>query len=159
MMEVVLNRLRDFSSKSSQFECRSGAVVTGGLRLDVAPRAECFRAGCTAGRGEGRLDIESALAWLRTELMEMRSQDQALIRQLMELHSGIQELKHELEEEEEEEEVPGERESSVWDSDSDHSSNSSQYSSSGEVSYLATPVRLCTRVLNKRGVIRRSSVP
>uniref|UniRef100_A0A3B4B4B2 Uncharacterized protein n=1 Tax=Periophthalmus magnuspinnatus TaxID=409849 RepID=A0A3B4B4B2_9GOBI len=129
-MEVVLNRLRDFSSKTSQFECNSGAVVAGGLRRDP-PRAECFRAGCTAGRGEGRLDIESALAWLRTELMEMRSQDQALIRQLMELHSGIQELKQELEEDEEEEEVSGERESSAWDSDSDHSGSSSQYSSSG----------------------------
>ncbi|KAK7906973.1 hypothetical protein WMY93_015585 [Mugilogobius chulae] len=113
MMEVVLNRLRDFSCKTSTFECKGSVVVgvTGGTWRDVpAARAECFRAGCAAGRGaEGRLDIESALSWLRTELMEMRSQDQALIRQLMELHSGIQELKQELSEEElTEEEASGE---------------------------------------------------
>lgn len=48
--------------------------------------------------------------------MEMRSQDQTLIRQLMELHSGIQELKQELSEEEEED---TDGEGSYWDSDSD----------------------------------------
>ncbi|CAL1583421.1 unnamed protein product [Knipowitschia caucasica] len=153
MMEVVLNRLRDFSCRSSQFEGKAGAgaEATGGLWRDVPPRDKC--------RTAGHMDIESALAWLRTELMEMRCQDQALIRQLMELHSGIQELKQELREEEEEEEeeeaASGEREGSEWDSDSDHSS--SQYSSSGEVSYLATPMRKYKRS-RKRGV-RRSSVP
>lgn len=40
--------------------------------------------------------------------IEMRTQDQALIRQMMELHSGIQELKQELSEEEEKEDEPDE---------------------------------------------------
>ncbi|XP_072304282.1 uncharacterized protein [Eucyclogobius newberryi] len=156
-MEVVLNGLRDFSCKSARFECRGSGAATGGPRRDGPPRAERFR----AGGGRAGLDIGSALAWLRTELMEMRSQDQALIRQLMELHSGIQELKlelseDELTEEEEVEEVSGQREGSEWDSESD---SSSQYSSSGEVSYLGPPARLYKRTPNKRAAIRRSSVP
>lgn len=92
----------------------------------------------------------------------MRSQDQALIRQLMELHSGIQELKQELSEEELTEEEEDEEQGSYWDSESERES-SSQYSSSGEVgssvSYIKTPPRFYCRVLNKRALIRRSSVP
>ncbi|XP_023831542.1 protein FAM167A-like [Salvelinus sp. IW2-2015] len=51
-----------------------------------------------------KLYIESALAWLHRELMEMQSQDQALIQQLMDPHTAIQELKLESGEEEEKEE-------------------------------------------------------
>lgn len=48
--------------------------------------------------------------------VEMRAQDQALIRQMMELHSGIQELKQELEEMDEGEE---EEMAQFWDSGSE----------------------------------------
>lgn len=97
----------------------------------------------------------------------MRSQDQALIRQLMELHSGIQELKQELSEEEQEEETDEEEaeegeEGSYWDSESERGS-SSVYSSSGEggfsISFLNVPPPLCSGVLSKRAFSRRSSVP
>lgn len=62
--------------------------------------------------------------------MELRSQDQALIRQLMELHSGIQELKQELSEEEQDEESD-EEEGSCWDSESEDGSSSSCFYSGG----------------------------
>uniref|UniRef100_A0A3B3BPY9 Si:ch211-153f2.7 n=1 Tax=Oryzias melastigma TaxID=30732 RepID=A0A3B3BPY9_ORYME len=90
-MELLLTRLRDFSCRTSTFEdCRLGV-----FRETGSPMGPCRDA------GGGTRDIQSALAWLRRELMELRSQDQALVRQLMELHSGIQELKQELEQEEE----------------------------------------------------------
>lgn len=98
--------------------------------------------------------------------MEMRSQDQALIRQLMELHSGIQELKQELSEEEEEKETDDDDEEeeeagSYWDSESERGS---VYSSSGEAgfppSYLMRPRSLHAGLLfRRRGFNRRSSVP
>lgn len=97
--------------------------------------------------------------------MEMRSQDQALVRQLMELHSGIQELKQELSEEEQEEETEEEEEEegSCWDSESEQGSGSI-YSSSGEmglsISCLKTPARFrYSAGLRKRAFCRRSSVP
>ncbi len=99
--------------------------------------------------------------------MEMRSQDQALIRQLMELHSGIQELKQELSEEEQEEETDEEdgaeeEEGSYWDSESERGSGS-VYCSSGEggfsVSFLKRPSPLYSGVLSKKAFSRRSSVP
>lgn len=91
----------------------------------------------------------------------MRSQDQALIRQLMELHSGIQELKLELSEEEQEEETDEEEEEgSYWDSESERGSGS-VYSGSGEVgfpiSFLKKPPSVYP--LSKRAFSRRSSVP
>nr|XP_046274566.1 potassium voltage-gated channel subfamily A member 4-like [Scatophagus argus] len=167
MMEVVLTRLRDFSCKTSTFDdCKPG-----GQSACRDPRSGTgyLGEGCTAGQEGRKLDIESALAWLRRELMEMRSQDQALIRQLMELHSGIQELKQELSEEEqleetdeEEEEEKEEEEGSYWDSESERGSGS-VYCSSGEVglsvSFLKTPPTLYSRVLSKRAFSRRSSVP
>uniref|UniRef100_A0A3Q2CBE0 Uncharacterized protein n=2 Tax=Cyprinodon variegatus TaxID=28743 RepID=A0A3Q2CBE0_CYPVA len=109
-MEVVLTRLRDFSCKTSTFNNQSEASSCRNAQSHTYHR-------CTAGRESSRLDIGSALAWLRMELMEMRSQDQALIRQLMHLHSGIQELKQELSEEEDTEEE--EEEGSCWDSDNE----------------------------------------
>lgn len=95
--------------------------------------------------------------------MEMRSQDQALIRQLMELHSGIQEFKQELSEEEQGEETEEEEEEgSYWDSESERGSGS-DYSSSGEmgfsISFLKKPPSLYSGVLSKRAFNRRSSVP
>lgn len=94
--------------------------------------------------------------------MEMRSQDQALVRQLMELHSGIQELKQELSEEEatDEEEVEDEDGASFWDSESE---GGSIYCSSAEmafsVSFLNMRPTFNSRVLSKRGFSRRSSAP
>lgn len=93
--------------------------------------------------------------------MEMRSQDQALVRQLMELHSGIQELKQELSEEEATDEEEGEDEdgASFWDSESE---GGSIYCSSAEmasVSFLNMRPTFNSRVLSKRGFSRRSSVP
>ncbi|XP_074542292.1 uncharacterized protein LOC141802628 [Halichoeres trimaculatus] len=155
MMEVVLTRLRDFSCKTSTFDESKPA----GQSACRDPRSRMSE-GCTAGEEGRKLDIESALAWLRRELIEMRSQDQALVRQLMELHSGIQELKQELSEEEETDEE--EEDGSYWDSESERSSGS-VYSSSGEVGFsmqhLKTPPHLYPRVLKKRGFCRRSSVP
>lgn len=95
--------------------------------------------------------------------MEMRSQDQALIRQLMELHSGIQELKQELSEEEQEEETDEEEEEgSYWDSESERGSGSI-YCGSAEVgffvSFLKMPPLLSSGVLSRKTFSRRSSVP
>ncbi|XP_056256247.1 protein FAM167A-like [Seriola aureovittata] len=161
MMEVVLTRLRDFSCKTSTFDdCKPAGQTS---CREPRTRTDHRREGCTAG-GEGtKLDIESALAWLRRELMEMRSQDQALIRQLMELHSGIQELKQELSEEEQEEETDEEEEEgSYWDSESEQGSGS-VYSSSGEagfsISYLKMSPPLRSGVSSKKAFSRRSSVP
>ncbi|XP_071356505.1 uncharacterized protein C20orf202 [Trachinotus anak] len=161
MMEMVLTRLRDFSCKTSTFDdCKPAGQSA---CRDPRTRTDHLREGCTAGGEGNKLDIESALAWLRRELMEMRSQDQALIRQLMELHSGIQELKQELSEEEQEEETDEEEEEgSYWDSESERGSGS-VYSSSGEagvsVSFLKMPPPRYSGVLSKRAFSRRSSVP
>ncbi|KAM8766836.1 uncharacterized protein AB9X84_005936 [Acanthopagrus schlegelii] len=156
MMEMVLTRLRDFTCKTSTFdECK--AAGQSGCSRDPPSRTE----GCAAGEEGRKLDIESALAWLRRELIEMRSQDQALIRQLMELHSGIQELKQELSEEEEEE-TDEEEEGSYWDSESERG-GSSVYCSSGErgfsASFMKMPSTLYSGVLSKKAFSRRSSVP
>ncbi|KAJ8409848.1 hypothetical protein AAFF_G00219070 [Aldrovandia affinis] len=165
-MEVVLTRLRDFSCKTATFDdCKSAGITA----CRQAPRDNCTsedsqREMCAVGE-HSTLDIESALAWLRRELMEMRSQDQVLIRQLMDLHAGIQELKlecAEVEEEEEEESV-----AEGWDSGSE-AGGSSVYSSSGEVGFsgslLATsmppPSLLYPRgSFPRRAFSRRSSVP
>lgn len=95
--------------------------------------------------------------------MEMRSQDQVLIRQLMELHSGIQELKQELsegEEEEEEEAKEGEldEEGSSWYSESEQGS---VYSSSGEELSPFSKKTWClhSTSLAKKSFSRRSSLP
>lgn len=63
MMEVVLTQLRDFSCKSPTFD----------EHREPAGRSACRgpprRAECKAAEGGGKLDIESALAWLRKELV------------------------------------------------------------------------------------------
>ncbi|XP_026099444.1 protein FAM167A-like [Carassius auratus] len=127
-MEVVLTRLRDFSCKETSFDHCKAAVMC----REHPSSQEVRRGKCMAGEG----DIETALVWLRKELMEMRSQDQALIRQLMDLHDGIQELKQEcakaIEEEEEEEEE------TCWDSGSEGGRSSSISSFSGEMSFYTS---------------------
>ncbi|KAM9738640.1 uncharacterized protein ACNS7B_013910 [Menidia menidia] len=161
MMEVVLTRLRDFSCKTSTFD-DSKPVPQRACR-DPRGRTDHLRNGCTASGEGSRLDIESALAWLRRELMEMRSQDQALIRQLMELHSGIQELKQELSEDKREDELDEEElEGCYWDSESEQGSGS-VYSNSGEmvcnVPNQKTTRPLCSGGFSGKGFYRRSSVP
>ncbi|KAG1946862.1 protein FAM167A-like [Pimephales promelas] len=148
-MEVILTRLRDFSCRESSFdECTAS-----GMCRDHSSSLQPTRA-------EGDRDIETALAWLRKELMEMRSQDQALTRQLMDLHDGIQELKQEcvkaIEEEEEEE--------ACWDSGS-VSGGSSVSSFSGEmcfypsISSFSSCLSPAPLFLQERAFSRRSSVP
>ncbi|XP_073668820.1 uncharacterized protein [Paramisgurnus dabryanus] len=152
-MEVVITRLRDFSGKDTKFDqCMRSR--------DASFSQEVHRGTHVAG-DPGRLNIETALAWLRKELIEMRSQDQALIRQLMDLHDGIQELKLECEKatEEEVEMEP------YWDSGSD-GGNSSVSSFSGEMCFYPSICSFNTSMshvplgyLQKRAFIRRNSVP
>ncbi|MBN3318241.1 F167A protein, partial [Atractosteus spatula] len=136
-MELVLMRLRDFSSKSATFnDCKS--AETSSFRV---PQENC------KGESRPQLDIETALAWLRRELMEMRSQDQMLIKQLMDLHNGIQELKLECADLEN------------IDSESD-TEDGSLYSSFGEVcSSPASSGRGLPQGLPRRSSSRRSSMP
>ena len=84
----------------------------------------------------GSSRVTADVQFLHSPQMEMRAQDQALIRQLMDLHNGIQELKLELSEEEEEPEGEEEEpeEEVCWDSGSEAGA-SSYYTSSGEVSF------------------------
>lgn len=60
-MEVVLTRLRDFSCKEASFEDYRAAVIFREKPLTEETCRDHDRA--------GRLDIESALAWLRRELV------------------------------------------------------------------------------------------
>lgn len=67
MMEVVLTRLRDFSCKTSTFDdCKPAGQSA---CRDSRSRTDCLGEGCTAGDEGRKLDIESALAWLRRELV------------------------------------------------------------------------------------------
>lgn len=67
MTEVVLTRLRDFSCKNSTFnDCK-----TAGQSACSPGRTECLNDGCKAAEGGRKLDIESALAWLRRELVRL----------------------------------------------------------------------------------------
>lgn len=69
MMEVVLTRLRDFSCKNSTFDdCKPAGQSA---CRDPASRAECLSEGCKAAEGGRKLDIETALAWLRRELVRV----------------------------------------------------------------------------------------
>ncbi len=65
-MEVVLTRLRDFSCKETSFDHCKAAVMW----RDHSSSQEVCRGKRMAGEGDaGRLDIETALAWLRKELV------------------------------------------------------------------------------------------
>ncbi|MBN3284987.1 F167A protein, partial [Polyodon spathula] len=133
-MELVLTRLKDFSLKSATFnDCKSAEIPSFRNSQDDEEESR-----------QQKLDIESALAWLRKELMEMRSQDQMLIKQLMELHNGIQELKQEC--------------TDGNDVDSESDTEDSIYSSSGDVCpspFSATALYISTRKTSSR----RSSMP
>ncbi|KAJ7999944.1 hypothetical protein DPEC_G00199650 [Dallia pectoralis] len=171
-MEVILTRLRDFSCKDVTFVTYNTAQTIGFRDPPSTNRDSCLREGiqtesCIPGgkcSGLYKLDIESALAWLRRELIEMRSQDQVLVRQLMDLHAGIQELKREYAEEMEEVEEETEEEGS-WDIGSEAGGSvCSICSSLGEggfyissLSERSTPPHLGS--LPKREFNRRSSVP
>lgn len=95
----------------------------------------------------------------------MRAQDQALIRQMMELHSGIQELKQELSEEEEEEEETDEDEEEqmahLWDSGSEEGISHISWSSgeSFNIPFWKTQAVINLDVVSNKLVSRRSSVP
>lgn len=67
MMEVVLTRLRDFSCKSSTFDHCEPAGQS--ACRDPPNRAVCLSEGCKAVEEVRNLGIESALAWLRRELV------------------------------------------------------------------------------------------
>ncbi|XP_072530984.1 uncharacterized protein [Salminus brasiliensis] len=159
-MEVVLTRLRDFSCKEATFDDCKAAVM---FRERPAAENLC-RTESMARDRTGRLDIESALAWLRRELMEMRSQDQALVRQLMDLHAGIQELKQECAVEYDEEDEQEDDEEPCWDSGSE-TGGSSASSYSGEMCFypsIYSPFRTSpvpVGCIPKRAFCRRSSVP
>ncbi|XP_035659739.1 protein FAM167A-like [Branchiostoma floridae] len=100
-MEVITRRLEEFSSRPPSFDSSPEALTT--VRRPWLPEPAAEKpVPCVNGVGpndtsmqDRKGGIESALAWLRKELLEMRSQDQALIQQLMKLHVGIQELKAE----------------------------------------------------------------
>lgn len=64
-MEVVLTRLRDFSCKEASFEDYKAAVI---FREQPLTEKTCTEERASRDR-TGRLDIESALAWLRQELV------------------------------------------------------------------------------------------
>lgn len=67
-MEVVLTRLRDFSCRTSTFEDNN--EEQGHLCRDPH-----LRGGGSAGGQGTKLDLESALAWLRMELVRLNHQD------------------------------------------------------------------------------------
>lgn len=92
----------------------------------------------------------------------MRTQDQALIRQMMVLHSGIQELKQELSEEEEEgpDQDEGEDMAHFWDSGSEEGLSQSFWSSAGSFnvpSWKTQPVQV--DLASPSLFSRRSSLP
>ncbi|XP_069744283.1 alanine and arginine-rich domain-containing protein-like [Narcine bancroftii] len=89
-MDLVLKKLKDFSTKASRF-----------AEWDDQPglhkRQSCPDIGGDPQSKRQRADLEKGLERLKSELMEMRSQNQSLAKQLMELHEGIQDLKQEHE--------------------------------------------------------------
>lgn len=69
-MEVVLTRLRDFSCKEPSFEDYKEAVI---FREQPLTEETCRDQGEKCDRA-GHLDIASALAWLRRELVSINSE-------------------------------------------------------------------------------------
>lgn len=64
-MEVVLTRLRDFSCREATFDdCKAAMTFRERPAAQDVCKAESMERDPT-----GRLDIESALAWLRRELV------------------------------------------------------------------------------------------
>ncbi|KAK1172638.1 protein FAM167A-like [Acipenser oxyrinchus oxyrinchus] len=134
-MELVLTRLKDFSLKSATFnDCKSAEIPSFRNTQDDKEKSR-----------QQKLDIEGALSWLRKELMEMRSQDQMLIKQLMELHSGIQELKQEC--------------TDGNDVDSESDTEDSICSSSGDVCPSPFSSAKALYISPRKTSSRRSSMP
>ncbi|XP_051886923.1 uncharacterized protein LOC127578682 [Pristis pectinata] len=90
-MDLVLSKLKDFSCKPTRFADWDGRDSQPGLYK----RQSCPDIGWDPHSKRQRVDLEKALDRLKSELMEMRSQNQSLVKQLMELHEGIQDLKQE----------------------------------------------------------------
>lgn len=65
MMEVLLTQLRDFSCRSPNFDDHREPAGRSVCRVPPR-RVECLGEAAEGGR---KLDIESALAWLRKELV------------------------------------------------------------------------------------------
>ncbi|XP_067904970.1 protein FAM167A-like [Heterodontus francisci] len=113
-MDPVLTKLKDFSSKPSRFADGGGrSSQPGSYKRQNCPGIEWDPQGKRQS-----IDMEEALDWLKSELTEMRFQNQTLVKQLMELHIGIQELKKE------------------YDSDQDLSASESDSEESGNVGSL-----------------------
>lgn len=94
--------------------------------------------------------------------IEMRTQDQALIRQMMELHSGIQELKQELSEEEEEDEPDEDEEEEIahfWDCEEGISHISWDSALSFNVPFWKKQPVVNLNIASAKLFSRRSSVP
>ncbi|XP_078410980.1 uncharacterized protein LOC144688381 [Cetorhinus maximus] len=86
-MELLLTRLKDFSSKPNRFADGGGS--------SSQPGQSCSGIEWDPQGKRQRIDMEKALVWLKSELTEMRFQNQTLVKRLLELHIGIQELKKE----------------------------------------------------------------
>ncbi|GCC35916.1 uncharacterized protein [Chiloscyllium punctatum] len=134
-MDLLLTRLKDFSRKPGRFPGGEGRHS-----LPALGKRQSYSGPEWDPRPQGRrMDLEKALEWLKSELMEMRFQNQTLVKQLMELHAGIQELKKE------------------YDSDQDVSASESDNEESGDGSNLSCSHpdhRQVTQMEN-----RRNSVP
>ncbi|XP_038665705.1 alanine and arginine-rich domain-containing protein [Scyliorhinus canicula] len=96
-------------SKDSQYEDSVSSMVLEDIKHRLlsafrTPSAPCHHPGsCTLSRNPAadeelrRAKIDGAITWLRTELLEMRSQDRELAKTLLELNSEIQKLRSEQE--------------------------------------------------------------
>uniref|UniRef100_UPI00398F2D18 alanine and arginine-rich domain-containing protein n=1 Tax=Pristiophorus japonicus TaxID=55135 RepID=UPI00398F2D18 len=114
-MDPVLTKLKELSSKPGSFADRPGRSSR---QPGVYKRQSCPAIEWDPQGKRKRVDMEKALDWLKSELMEMRFQNQTLVKQLMELHVGIQELKKEYD---------SDRELSESDSDDGGSLNRSHH--------------------------------
>ncbi|XP_078092308.1 uncharacterized protein LOC144508344 [Mustelus asterias] len=90
-MQLMLTKLKEFSSKANRFADGRGRSSQAGLcKAQSSPGIDWKPQG-----KRQTIDMEKALEWLKWELTEMRFQNQTMVKQLLELHNGIQELKKE----------------------------------------------------------------
>ncbi|KAH1177115.1 hypothetical protein KIL84_010817 [Mauremys mutica] len=133
-MELILTQLKDFSSKSATFNSQYPTEVSSCRYYQAEDR-----------QSRQSLDIESALASLKKELMEIWYLDQMLIKQLMELHACIRDLKQEY------------RDLMATESDCDTASNHSSSEDTCPVVLLSGPV--FHELPSWKVSYRRSSMP